>query len=331
MVSMFSGLWPAVHGVQERGQELAPAIDTPLEALAAAGWRTVGYAGEATETYRNLGFAEEIDRDAAPSAELVRQVARARPTFLWLHLREVHAPYDATPERLADLGLLSQLPASPLLDRARSHFTVPRADFPGRHGWLREPVRALYAAEVADADAALGGILETLPADAILVVTADHGEELLEHDGIGHASTTLDSVPQPELLAIPMLLRFPDGRGAGRRIGGRFEQVDLLPTLLPLLGVAAPTGGDGRDWSAVILDPAAAAPPPRDLLVSSSPCGWQCPADRRSERVHALVSDSEWSWCREVSGRCDAGALATTLADARTRRDRLGAPVASPR
>ena len=243
----------------------------------------------------------------------------------------MHAPYDATPERLTALGLPAELPASPILDRARVHFTVPRADFPGRHGWLIEPIRALYAAEVADADASLGRFLDAVPAGAIVAVTADHGEELLEHHGIGHASTTLDSVPQPELVAIPLYLRLPDGRGAGRRVGGRFEQVDLLPTLLALVGVASPEGLDGRDWSGVLLDPIAPPLPDRDLLISSTPCGWQCPPERRSERVHALVSDGRWSWCRERSGGCDPGPLASLLADARTRRDGYGTPVRSPR
>ncbi|MCP4869435.1 MAG: sulfatase-like hydrolase/transferase [Proteobacteria bacterium] len=331
MVSFFSGLWPAVHGVQERGQELAPGIRTPVEALAEAGWHTVGYAGDATETYRNLGFAEELDRDADPVDELVRHLARAGPTFLWLHLRDIHAPYEASPEQLAALGLPDRLPDSPLLDRARTQLTVPRADFPGRHGWLREPIAALYDAEVADADAVLGRLLDALPERTILVVSADHGEELLERDGIGHASTTLDSVPHPELVRIPMLVRLPDGRGAGRRIQGRFEQVDLLATLLPLLDVEAPPDADGRDWSGILLDEAAPPPRSRDLLVSSTPCGWQCPEGRRSERVHTLISDPDWSWCREDSAPCEPGRLATALEEARDRRTRLGTPVPSPR
>jgi hypothetical protein len=145
MVSFLVGLGPAVHGVQERGRELAPSIETPLEALVEAGWRTLGYAGDETETYRNLGFQSELDRDGDMLAEVVSALASPTPTFVWLHLRDVHAPYDATPDRLAELGLPAELPVSPILDRARTGYTVPRADFPGHHGWLKGPIRALYA------------------------------------------------------------------------------------------------------------------------------------------------------------------------------------------
>ncbi len=344
MVSLLSGFWPATHGVHARGQELGPRVVTPVEYLRGAGYRTFGYAGDDSETYRHLGFEAEIDRDADPADVVAAHLGAgpdAAPTLLWLHLRDVHAPYDATPERLAELGLPDRLPDSPLLERARTSYTVPRADFPGRHDWLAEPIAALYAAEVVDADATLGRILDRLDAEGladrtILVVTADHGEELLERDGIGHASTTLDSVPHPELVRIPMYLRFPDGRGAGRRIAGaRFEQVDVLPALMPFLGfdvsfMARPW--DGRWWWYYPLsDPHAGPPEPRDLLVSSTPCGWQCPPERRSERVHALVSDDGWTWCREDSGTCPPGALADALALARSRRDGHGTPVRSPR
>ena len=336
MVSFFTGLLPAVHGVHERGHELAPGIATPLEALAAAGWSTVGYTGDQTDTYRHLGFQRELDRDADPASEVEAHLGAAGPSFVWMHLRQIHAPYDATAERLRGLGIDVELPAAPILDRARTHYLVERERFPGRHGWLKEPIEALYAAELEDADRALGAILDRLDETGlagrvIVVVSADHGEELLDHDGIGHASTTLDSVPQPELVRIPLYVRFPDGRAAGRQVAGVFEQVDLLPTLLPLLGVteSVDAARDGRDWSDSLLFESGAPPPPGPTLVSSTPCGWQCPPERRSERVHALIDGPRWSWCRESDGPCD-GPLGAAVQAADQRRRALRTPVRSP-
>jgi hypothetical protein len=156
---------------------------------------------------------------------------------------------------------------------------------------------------VADADASLARVLDAAGRDdrpTIVVLTADHGEELLEADGIGHASTTLDSVPRPELQRIPLLVRLPDGRGAGRLQPGAIRQQDVLPTLLGLVGVRTPELSDdpalvGVDLSQRLLDSAPLAPGPAWFV--TSPCGWQCPPERRVERV-AAVPGEPWTWCR---------------------------------
>ncbi len=327
VVSLFTGLNPATHGVAGRGLELAPSVNTPLETLARAGWRVVGHAGDATETYRNLGLRREIDRERPPEDVAVEEL-RAGRTFLWLHLRQVHAPYDAPNERLLALGVPTP-PPSPVLDRARTAFTVPRADFPGDHGWLRPAISALYDAEVADADAALGRILDAIDRAhlaPIVVLTADHGEELLERGGIGHASTTLASRPWPELIDVPLLVRLPDRRRAGDRQIGAVQQIDVLPSLLPLVGLTAEPAApdvplDGEDRA--LLDPTPR--PTRPLLVHSSPCGWQCPPERRDERVSAVL-DGDWIRC---AAACPP-AVQDRLDAAEARRRRLGTPVAAP-
>jgi len=61
--SLLTGLLPEVHGVQARGDELPMRPQFPLEQLEAVSYRRVGYAGDATENYRNLGFDRELDRD----------------------------------------------------------------------------------------------------------------------------------------------------------------------------------------------------------------------------------------------------------------------------
>ncbi len=352
IVSLITGLAPAVHGVEVRGVDLNPEILTPLDVLVDAGYRTLGFAADDSETYRNLGFETALLRDAPPAEALAQglDVAAAAspdaPVFAWLHLRQVHAPYDATPARLAELGLDVELPDAPILARARGAHTVPREMFPGRHHWLRDAIAALYAAEVADADAALGEVLAALEARgllerAIVVLTADHGEELLEHHGIGHASTTLDTAPHPEVTRIPLFVRLPDGRGAGKIVAERFVQSDLSPTLLTLLGAPSPET-TGLDHSVAVLDgPNLKAshprepdhvPPTREVLLSTSPCGWQCPPERRSERVHAWVSGRDRLFCRapvdDPSG-CPAP-IRQAVTAARALQAGLGAPVASP-
>jgi len=335
MVSLLSGLHPAVHGVNARGLEVGAEPVLPLETLTAAGWFVTGHAGDPTENYASLGIPTELDRadEAASLASALR--AYEEPVFAWVHITDVHAPYDATPERLTSLGLSADLPSSPILDRARTHYTVPRALYPGRHEWLKEPIRALYAAEVADADAVLGRTLEALSATGeadrtLVILTADHGEELLENDGIGHASTTLDSVPREVLQRIPFLVRFPDGRGAGTARPGTIRQQDLMPSLLPLLGVYhAPLSADpdthGVDRDLLAGGPVAEAG--ADWFVTS-PCGWQCPPERRAERVAAVLDEDRWRWCRHDAGAGEA--CPPPLGDLLGRAEALGAALGSP-
>ncbi len=336
-VTLLSGLHPAVHGVLSRGLESQPGITLPLETLAALGWTLRGHAGDDEETYRNLGFHHSVDRDRPPMDHLSEAAILPR-AFLWLHLRDVHAPYDATPESLRALGLPDRLPEATILARARTSATVPRRDFPGSHAWLRPVIDALYSKEVHDADASLGTLLEAmdrtgLARRAILVVTADHGEELLERDGIGHASTTLDALPQPELVRIPLWIRLPDGQGAGKTLPGPWEQADLMPTLLPLLGVRAQTVMDGTDRSpcirALLADTPLPEEPDRAVVVASSPCGWQCPPGRRSERVWAWIQGDEWVICRH-GARCDPR-IEAAISRFAARAAALRSPVASPR
>ncbi len=345
MVTLLSGLHPAAHGVGARGLDIAPELDLPLDSLRRGGWSVVGHAGDRTENFRNLGIPIELDRDDEAAAVGAALAASTSPVFAWVHLRDVHAPYEATPARLAGLGLPTNLPDAPILQRARTGVTVPRADFPGRHDWLRPAIAALYAAEVADADASFARLLAAIEASGhgartIVILTADHGEELLEADGIGHASTTLDSVPRPELQRIPLLVRWPDGFAAGTVSEATLRQQDLLPSLLPLLGVEAVSlSADpwlaGVDRSSDLLGLDEPLDPLPNWFVTS-PCGWQCQAARRAERVAAVVEDDDWTWCRydelerfdpKVPGAACAPALAAPLAAARAFSESVGTPV----
>lgn len=331
--SLLTGLLPEVHGVQARGEELPLGPKFPLEQLRAGDYLTIGYAGDETETYRNLGFDSELELEGDTTEQTVNILASPGPSLVWLHLRDIHAPYDSTPQRLAELGLPSELPSAPILDRARSKAVVPRRDFPGRHDWLRPAIRSLYLAEVVDADRRLGHLLKRLEDEGLLetclvILTADHGEELLEHDGIGHASTTLNSAPQPELVHIPFYFRLPGAQRGGATLAGRLEQVDLMPTLFGLIGTALEpvkpgVTFDGEDRSSELLGGPPLGPAPAGpTIISSTPCGWQCPRSRRSERVHARVMERDWDWCRPPQQPC-RDELGLALEDQARRAKRL--------
>jgi arylsulfatase A-like enzyme len=116
----------------------------------------------------------------------------------------------------------------------------------------RDQVIALYDAGVRWADEQIRRLTEKLVElnvwdQCALAVTADHGEEFLEHGGRFHAPLRLSE----ELVHVPLLVRVPDGRGA--RIESPFGLIDLAPTLLDVLDMPAPADFRGRScWRHVI-------------------------------------------------------------------------------
>lgn len=116
-------------------------------------------------------------------------------------------------------------------------------------------VRALYDGAVLGVDAACGRILDALQAsglasDTIVVVLADHGETLYDHDhGQGHG----DHLFGDESTHIPLVIYDPRHQAPkGRRETQIARDVDVAPTLYELTGVAPPADLDGRSLVAAI-------------------------------------------------------------------------------
>ena len=104
----------------------------------------------------------------------------------------------------------------------------------------------LYGAEVDHNTDQVGRILDWLDAhdlarDTIVVFTADHGHHLGDHNYWYHHGELLY---EPGI-GVPMLLRYPAGLPAGKRVAEQFRSVDVMPTLLALAGLPLPEGLDG--------------------------------------------------------------------------------------
>jgi choline-sulfatase len=87
------------------------------------------------------------------------------------------------------------------------------------------------------------GMLET----TTLIVTSDHGEELLDYGFFNHRSTLRDATTR-----VPLLVRMPGARDGGGRVPGPVSTLDIAPTILALAGVSRPEGMEGRDLSACL-------------------------------------------------------------------------------
>jgi arylsulfatase len=239
---------------------------TLAEVLSAQGWRTGASVNLAMLTKNGLGqgldWGREDDREArtiiSDALEFLRRGVD-QPYFLWLHLYDVHRPYGRVPgwtDRFAS-------EAHPGIGDGESHYNIKAADVraiglsQADLTWIADR----YDAGIAYADAQLGPLLAELSTPArrsrtLVVITADHGESLLEHPEVifSHDPYLVAAVGR-----VPLLVRYPDGLGAGTVREDLVSLIDVAPTVLAVAGLAAPPTFAGRsllelehgaDWSA---------------------------------------------------------------------------------
>lgn len=191
-----------------------------------------------------------------PAADVVVDQARAWLSgvgnarfFLWVHLMDPHHPYYPREDALSSLG-------GARMTARRARFLNAcwnRGDIgPRRLQRYRRDILSLYDAGVYWADkqiSRLAGALEESHRwdDTVFVVTADHGEEFLEHGARYHHPAGLPE----QLIHVPLLLRAP-GLPGTRFSQGPFSLIDLAPTLLDGVGVTVPETFQGRShWKQI--------------------------------------------------------------------------------
>lgn len=157
-----------------------------------------------------------------------------QPTFLLLHYFDPHYLYTEH-ERFRFAG------ARP--DEEAKWWTLKfrQLEFQAQRGRIsaaqRDYLYDLYDSEIAFTDFHIGRLLDRLEADgrlqnSIIIFTADHGEEFLEHSGIGHGTTLFN-----ELINVPLVIKWP-GVDEAVRSQRYVAHIDLLPTLLDYLDIS---------------------------------------------------------------------------------------------
>ena len=159
-----------------------------------------------------------------------------KPCFLWLHLMDPHSPYYPKAEAQQLLGGKTMSPSQAQYLNASWN----RSDLqPGALRKNREQVIMLYDSAVRWVDAQIARLVEIIRQsgrweNCIFVLTADHGEELLDHGGRYHAPSSLTE----ELIHVPLLLRAGGVKSRGLS-ATPFSLLHLAPTLLEAAGVPA--------------------------------------------------------------------------------------------
>ncbi|MEA2691061.1 MAG: arylsulfatase [Acidobacteriota bacterium] len=283
--SLMTGLFPAAHGVRDNGGfKLAPERVTLAEVLKSHGWATGGFIAAYVLDHR-WGIAQGFDRyfddfDLSkwktvsmgdiqrPGNEVVGKAlewigspaVRDRPFFAWVHLYDPHAPYA---------------PPEPFASRYAEH---------------------PYNGEIAWTDSLVGQLLAGLDSlgvreRTVIAVIGDHGESLGEHGETGHGFFVYEPTTR-----VPFLLAGPYPGLTGKRVRPVARHVDLMPTLLELLGVTDGPPVQGRSLVPLITGKAAATPsaspvlPPgySEAFYARFHYGWSELRAVRTERYHFI-------------------------------------------
>ncbi len=195
-----------------------------------------------------------LDTEDHPSSQLTdktikvlreRAADRARPFLLWVSYAPPHHPCLPSPEYAAMYDPAAiKLPANfgkpgyyPLW-----HINMMRQYLGVHFDADREAIKtfiARYYGEISLIDHNVGRIMREMESlglsdDTLVVYTSDHG------DFAGGHGTIMKGDVYDELTCVPLVMRFPKDRHAGRTVLQPVEQIDLMPTFLELAGVDIP-------------------------------------------------------------------------------------------
>jgi arylsulfatase A-like enzyme len=275
-LTMLSGLAPCAPGVGmwsdvHPPRALAPSARTLAEHLRAAGYRTAGFtAGGHMHASRGFGRGFDVYEHDRPLERTLAWLAEAgpEPFFVFFHTYEVHDPYTP-PRRLRD-RFAPDLPAPLRAVVERIRRQPPGWEEAHRAFWAAvdedDPAHARAVAGLYDAGIRrmdertlaplLGALDQAGVADRTLVVfTSDHGDAFGEHGAFLHDDVHLGTVH------VPLVLRLPGVLPAGRRIDAPVRVLDVMPTVLDVVGLPVPANVQGRSLLPLVRGDAATPPP----------------------------------------------------------------------
>lgn len=234
--SLFTGRYPIAHQVRNNGTYVLPDSErTMARVLKERGYETAAVVASFTlaakfglaqgfDTYDEdfesgrsiLNFTAEIPADKVYE-KFTRWLEHrtAQKFFCWLHFYDAHSPY------------------------------VPHGPAVGASPW------SLYEGEVRFVDSYVGRIVQTLKdaglyENTLIVIVGDHGEAFGEHKERGHGIFCYE-----ESLRVPLVLHSPRVFKEPRTVAERVGLVDIMPSLLELLGIPCPDAVQGRSFWAL--------------------------------------------------------------------------------
>lgn len=227
--ALLTGTYPQFNHVEDLGAPLRRELPYLPDLLHQQGYHTAAFigayildpAGTAPGFQRGFDIYDARFHQRKPGEDRYKSVERRAeevadralgwisrhqkgPFFVWLHFYDAHDPYD---------------PPEPFKTKYAS---------------------ALYDGEIAYTDSIVGSFVEVLRRhglyeNTVIAIAADHGEAFGEHGEERHGMFLYD-----ETIHVPLLIKLPAAKSAGKRIGARVALAAVAPTLLEAAGLAAP-------------------------------------------------------------------------------------------
>ncbi len=305
LISVLTGLWAPTHGVDGRGKRLNPETPTMATLLKSAGYAVPDILFlSSIPNFQNLGLSrsyperEEYLQKGDEVLFRALEFYRDSTFFLFYHYRNLHLPFNPTPpfdRMFTPEGYDKKDFARSRVDVIRTQVTIPvgSVNFSQRD---REWIVGLYDGQIREMDETFFGPLYAhlkrlgIYDSTLVIVTADHGEELMDHGFVGHPSTSFKGSAFDEVLRIPLVMTCPSLLRSGRRVQTQVQNVDILPTVLDLLDLSVPGTVQGRSLLPLVRGEET---PEGFAFTETTPGGYQATPEMMKTRIRALRS-SRW-------------------------------------
>jgi arylsulfatase A-like enzyme len=293
--ALMTSLADSVHGCVDTNRRLGDSLTTLAERLKAIGYATVGFfsgpylhpvfgLSQGFETYTDCTSYAQLSKETALATGTVEGATiweashadvtnprvykavqtwlkqnRRKPFFMFIHMWDVH--FDFTPpepyDRVFNPDYDGVFNGKNFFFDQWVNARMPKRDL--------EHIIALYDGEIAWTDEHIGKILDDLDSldlrdSTVVVLVSDHGTEFFEHGEKSHRKTLFD-----EVIRIPLIIRYPGRVPSGMRITAQSSLIDVLPTIVELIGLSPPKDIMGQSLVPLFSDRS----PARDNLAVS--------------------------------------------------------------
>lgn len=325
MVNKFTLWQPPRTKVADLG-ERAPHLFTLAQVLKENGYATGGFTGNAGVS-GTFGFGKGFDTYYFPRGKfggLDESVPRAlawvrqhkdEKFFLFLHGYDVHgqhSPSEGLDYRYVDPGYDRRFRGTEVEQEALREEGLQK----GRLDLREQDVRfwrAVYDEKINRADARFRQFLDDLTRIGVrertlLVLTSDHGTEAYEHGRFDHGFTLYQ-----ELVHVPLIVQLP-GQKAGKNLSPRVSSIDLMPTILDLVGAEVPQAAKKQMRGESLVPVLQGGEQPRDVFSETdyreytykrsiiTPGGWKLIYTLESGRRELYNLDEDREEANDLAG-----------------------------
>jgi arylsulfatase A-like enzyme len=219
---------------------------------------------------------------------------RDKRFFMWIHYFDPHGPLNPPPP-YDTLYLDPDVDRREFVDNIERYITLQgQFDSSGLSAGEIDAIRTLYRGEVAYTDHHIGRLLTAMKDHGtdnrtLIVLTADHGQSLSEHDYIGHSTELFG-----EIMSVPLIIHYPPSIPSGIEVAHHVRSIDIMPTILDLLDIDIPETSQGRSLVPLVGGPRADDIDPMVYLETLHPV-------KKKTRLFGIVS-GDHKYIRSIEG-----------------------------